>query len=288
MRDFYETLGISKNASDSEIKAAYRKQALKWHPDRNKSAEAEARFKEINKAYEVLSDSKKREMYNQYGPTAFERGGMPGAGGKTHTYREGPFTYTYSTWGGGESPFEGFDFGGFSDPFEIFEQFFGFQSPFSRDRGQQRYAYHIVLDFEEAIHGIEKEIKIDGKTKKVKIPAGVDSGSRIRFKDFDLHVEVKPHPYFRRDGQDIYYEKEISYPEATLGGVIEVPTLEGNVRLKVRRGTRSGTIVRLQNQGIPYPGSLRKGDQYVVFKIQVPERISQKAKRLLEDLQKEL
>ncbi len=117
--DYYEILGVSKNATLDEIKAAYRKQALKWHPDRNKSPEAVEKFKEINKAFEVLSDPKKREIYDQYGEAAFKPGGFPGAGSQTYTYREGPFTYTYTTSGEG-FPFEDFDFGGFSDPFEIF------------------------------------------------------------------------------------------------------------------------------------------------------------------------
>lgn len=287
MADYYEILGVSRNATQEEIKSAYRKQALKWHPDRNKSPEALERFKEINKAYEVLSDPKKREIYDQYGEAAFRPGGgFGGTGGTTYTYREGPFTYTYTTSGEG-FPFD-FDFGGFSDPFEIFEQFFGFQSPFSRSRRQRRDLYEAVLTFDEAVKGTEKEIVIKGERKKIKIPAGVDDGTRIRFSDFDLRVRVKPHPYFKREGQDIYYEKEISYPMAVLGGVVEVPTIEGKVKLKVRAGTKPNTILRLQGKGIPYPHSSRRGDQYVVFKIKVPERVSPKAKKLLQDLEKEL
>jgi len=110
---------------------------------------------------------------------------------------------------------------------------------------------------------------------------------RIRFSDFDIVVNVKPHPYFKRDGQDVYLEKNISYPTAVLGGTIEAETVEGIVKLRVRPGTQSGTAVRLQGQGIPFPNSNRKGDQYVVFKIQVPDKVSIKAKKLLEELQKE-
>ena len=283
MSDYYDILGVSKNASANEIKTAYRKQALKWHPDRNKSTGAAEKFKEINKAFEVLSDPKKKEIYDQYGESAFERGGFghPGAGG-SQTYQQGPFTYTYTT--------EGFDFGGFSDPFEIFEQFFGFQSPFSGGRRGQhrREVYEIELTFDEAVHGTKKETVIKGDNKSIKIPAGVDNGTRIRFSDFDLQVRVKPHPYFRREGQDIYFEKEILYPLAILGGVIEVPTINGMVKLKVRSGTQSGTAVRLREQGIPYPNSYKKGDQYVIFKIHTPERVSSRAKKLLEELQKEI
>lgn len=286
MADYYDILGVSKNASDAEIKTAYRKLALKWHPDRNKSPEAPEKFKEVNKAYEVLSDSKKKEVYDQYGSEAFERGRYGGPQGRT--YQEGPFTYTYTSTGG-PNPFEGMDFGGFSDPFEIFEQFFGFQSPFSGSRRQpRRDVYQIELTFDEAVHGTKKETVIKGDHKTIKIPAGVDSGMRIRFSDFDLEIRVKPHPYFRREGQDIYFEKEISYPFAALGGVVEVPTIHGMVKLKVRQGTQSGTTVRLKDQGVPFPNSYKKGDEYVIFKIQTPDRLSPKAKKILEELQKEL
>lgn len=287
--DYYEILGVSKNASAAEIKAAYRKQALKWHPDRNKSSEATAKFKEVNKAFEVLSDAKKKEVYDQYGESAFERGGFGGAGQPGHTYREGPFTYTYTTSGGG-SPFEGFDFGGFSDPFEIFEQFFGFQSPFSggRRRSPRREVYEINLTFDEAVHGVKKETVIKGERKIIKIPAGVDDGTRIRFSDFDLRVAVRPHPEFKREGQDLYLEKEISYPHAVLGGVVEVSTIDGQVKLKIRPGTKSGTTVRLRGQGVPYPNSSKRGDEYVIFRINVPERVSAKGKKLLEELVSEL
>lgn len=288
MVDYYEILGVSKNATDAEIKVAYRKQALKWHPDRNKSAEANGKFKEINKAFEVLSDPKKKEIYDQYGAEAFEKGGFPGAGTGAYTYRQGPFTYTYSSSSGEGFPFEGFDFGGFSDPFEIFEQFFGFQSPFSRGRRARRDIYELELSFNEAVRGVEKTTVIKGDRKTIKIPAGVDDGMRIRFTDFDVQVRVKPHEYFKREGQDIYLEKEISYPLAVLGGVVEVPTIDGQVKLKVRPGTQSGVAVRLRGQGIPYPNSSRRGDQYVIYKIKVPDRVSGKGRKLLEELREEI
>lgn len=286
MADYYEILGVSRNATLDEIKAAYRKQALKWHPDKNKSPEATERFKQINKAFEVLSDPKKREIYDQYGEAAFERGGFAGGGPQTYTYREGPFTYTYTTSGGG-FPFD-FDFEGFSDPFEIFEQFFGFQSPFSRARRQRRDLYEATLTFDEAVKGVEKEVVIKGERKKIKIPAGVDNETRIRFSDFDLRVKVLPHKFFRREGQDIYFEKEISYPQAVLGAVIEVPTIDGNVKLKVRPGTQPGTLIRLKGRGVVYPNSNHRGDQYIILKVKIPEKISSKAKKLLQELEREL
>lgn len=286
MADFYEVLGVSKNASAGEIKAAYRKQALKWHPDRNKSEGAADKFKEINKAYEVLSDAKKKQVYDQYGPEAFEHGSgqsAPGGG-----YQQGPFTYTYSNYSGEGSPFEGVDFGGFSDPFQIFEQFFGFGSSSSGRRQKQRSVYEVQLDFDEAVHGVEKEVEMNGDRKKIKIPAGVDQGMRIRFSDFDLMLNIRPHKYFKREGQDIYFEKQISYPKAVIGGTVEVPTISGSVKLKVRPGTQSGAAVRLRGEGIPHPNSNRKGDQYVIYKIIVPDRISSNGKKLLEELDREL
>lgn len=285
MSDYYEVLGVSKNATDPEIKAAYRRLALKWHPDRNKTVEAADKFKEINKAFEVLSDPKKKEMYDQYGDSAFKQGGFGG--------QQGPFTYTYTNFGGEGSegsPFENVDFGGFSDPFEIFEQFFGFQSPFSGGgrRRARREVYEINLSFEDAVHGVTKETVIKGGHKSIKIPPGVDNGTTIRFSDFDLQVRVRPHQRFRREGQDIYLEKEISYPTAVLGGVVNVETIDGSINLRVRPGTKPGSTVRLQGQGVPYPNSNRRGDEYVIYKIQVPERISSKAKKILEELQSEI
>lgn len=289
MTDYYEVLGVSKSATDQEIKTAYRKQALKWHPDRNKEAGAAEKFKEINKAFEVLSNPQKKQMYDQYGESAFKGGSAGGTPGGGQYYQEGPFK-VYTNFGGEGNPFENMDFGGFSDPFDIFEQFFGFQSPFG-GRGRQRHqrdVYETRLTFEEAVNGVKKDVVVKGETKTIKIPAGVDEGMRIRFSDFDLLIHVKPHPYFKRQGQDIYFEKEIPYTLAVLGGTVEVPTVSGMVKLKVRSGTESGTTVRLRGQGVSHPQSYHKGDQYVVFKIVVPSRISSKAKRLLEELEGEI
>jgi len=286
MSDYYDLLGISKSASDAEIKSAYKKQALKWHPDRNKSPDATSKFKEINKAYEVLSTPSKKQMYDQYGESAFERGG-PGSASAGQGDPSNPF----SGFGGFSSQgFENVDFGGFSDPFEIFEQFFGFQSPFSRGgrSRQRRQVFEIELTFDEAVHGTQKDTVIKGETKSIKIPAGVDNGMAIRFSDFDLHVKVKPHAYFKRDGQDIHFEKEISYTLAVLGGTVDVPTIDGMVKLKVRPGTASGTTVRLHGQGVVHPNSNRRGDQYVVYKINVPSHISSRGRKLLEELKEEI
>lgn len=285
--DFYTVLGVSKTASAAEIKSAYRKLALKWHPDRNKSAEATTKFKEINKAYEVLSDIKKKEVYDQVGHDGFARGGYGSAANQAgQGYQQGPFSYSYSSSAG--NPFEGFDpsqFGGFSDPFEIFEQFFGFQN--GGQRRQRRPVYSLKLTFREAVNGVEKDVSIDGKRRSVKVPAGINDGNRVRFNEFDLLVAVEPDKTFRREGQDLYVEQDLSYAIAVLGGTVEVLTLSGRIKLKVRKGTESGTLVRLKDEGVVYPNTSRKGNLYVVFKIRIPEKVSGKAKKLLEELQKE-
>jgi DnaJ-class molecular chaperone len=290
MASYYETLGVAKGASDADIKSAYRKKALEWHPDRNKTEGAADKFKEINRAYEVLSDKNKREIYDQVGHDSYTRSGGAGAPGAGYGYQQGPFSYSYSSNSNGANPFEGMnvDFDG-ANPFDIFEQFFGSQSPFGGgQRRKPRNLYQITLSFDEAIKGIERKFKIEGNDKTIKIPAGVDDGMRIRFNEFDIQVRVGRHPYFRRDGQDVYYEKQISFPQAVLGDTVEVPTLRKPVMLKIRPGTAHGTLVRLRSEGIPYPNSNRRGDMYVVYKIAVPSKLSGKAKKLMEELKKEM
>jgi DnaJ-class molecular chaperone len=293
-RDYYDILGVPKKASKDEIRKAYRKQALEWHPDRNKSSEAEKKFKEINEAYEVLSDAEKKAAYDQFGHAAFTPGGgfagrgpfagggAPG-GGYTRTYRQGPFTYTYTTYGGGSagSPFEGVDF---SDPFEIFEQFFGGGSPF-RSRAAQVPRYGLSLSFDEAVHGCEKEVSLDGKKRKIKIPAGVTDGSRIRFGDFYVSIDVKPDRVFKREGDDLIVNVSLPLTLAILGGVIKVPTIVGELKLRIRPGTQPGTMVRLRGKGVPHLRRGGRGDQYVRLQIQIPEKLSRKQKELIKEFE---
>ena len=287
--DYYELLGLKKGATDAEIKAAYRKQALEWHPDRNKTAGAAERFKEINKAYEVLSNPQKKQMYDQYGKEGFERGGFGRA--SSGAQQQGPFQYTYTSNYGGGNPFEGM--GGFegSDPFDIFEQFFGFggNAGFGGRARKKRDVYQLELSFLEAVRGVTKETVIKGKSKSIKIPAGVDDGMRIRFDEFDVLVRVQPDARFKREGQDIYLEHTISYATAVLGGEITIDTFDGPIKLKVRPGTKSGTHVRLRGHGIVHPQQpSHKGDLYVIYSIAVPEKVSHHAKELLDELAKEL
>lgn len=286
--DYYDVLGISKNASADEIKKAYRKQALAWHPDRHKDnkEEAEKKFKEINEAYQVLSDSQKKSAYDQYGHAAFtpgggfaNQGGFPGQGG-SQSGKYGPFTYTYTSTGGG-SPFSGFDFG---DPFDIFEQFFG-GSPFRQSRQVPRYG--ITIDFMEAIKGVQKEVEINGKKRKIRIPAGVDEGSRINFKDFILSINVRPHDVFEREGNDIFLKFGIPFSLATLGGEIKVPTVNDEVKIKIRPGTQSGTMLRLRGKGVQSPHGRGKGDEYVKIFVTVPEKLTRDQKTIINTLKEE-
>jgi len=286
--DYYDILGVSKSASADEIKKAYRKQALEWHPDRHKDDKenAERRFKEINEAYQVLSDFQKKSAYDQYGHSAFSPGGVPGGFGGADTPfsqggQYGPFTYTYTTRRGGEgNPFAGFDFG---DPFEIFEQFFGGGTPFGRARSTPRYS--ITIDFMEAVGGVSKEVSIGGKKRKIKIPAGVYEGVRINFGDFMLSVNIKPHSLFEREDDDIYVTVKIPYSLAILGGEIEIPTVDGEVKIRIRSGTQPGTVVRLRGRGVVHLHGRGRGDQYVRLSILVPEKLTKDQKKFAEELQ---
>ena len=281
--DYYDILGVSKSASADEIKKAYRKQALEWHPDTHKGDKeaAEKRFKEINEAYQVLGDSNKRSQYDQFGSAGpqgnpFAGGGNPFAGGQGS-----PFTYTYST--GGQSPFGNADFG---DPFDIFESFFGGASPFG-GRRQQVPRYSLTIDFMEAVKGVSKEVSINGKNRTIKIPAGIYEGATIDFGDFRLSVNIKPHKMFERQDDDIYVSVAIPFSLAVMGGEIKVPTVEDEIKIKVRPGTQSGTMMRLREQGVAHLHGRGKGDEYVKINIVVPEKLSRNQKCLLEEMKQE-
>lgn len=281
-QDYYTILGVSKTASLDEIKKAYRRLALECHPDRNKSKEAEEKFKEITKAYEVLSSDDKRKMYDQVGHAAFEQGAggqgpFGGAGGFGGQY--GPFTY--STNGQGFD----FDFGGYSDPFEIFEQFFGGASPFGRR--ERRPVYQATISFMEAAKGAEKEVSIDGKRQKIKIPAGVNNGSRIRFENYDIVINVLSDSRFTRQDYDIISEKEISFVQAALGGEITVATIDGDLKIRIPEGTQPGALIRLNRRGIPHLRGSGRGNHYVRIKVVVPKKLTKNQKDLLEAFQKE-
>lgn len=287
-KDYYQILGVKKDATALDIKKAYRKLALEYHPDRNKGKEAEEKFKELSKAYEVLSDPQKRQAYDQFGAAAFEQGaagqqgpfgGNPFGGGQGGQY--GPFSYTYSTGGNAGD----FDFGGFSDPFEIFSQFFGGGSPFGQR--QRKPVYSLAIDFMEAVKGVQKSVKIGEKNQNIKIPAGVDNGSRISFGDYDVVIDVRPDKKFRREGYDVITEQEISFSQAVLGDVINIETIYGGVKLRIPAGTQLDTVIRLAQKGVSHIRGSGKGNHYVRIKITIPKNISGRQKELLKEFDQE-
>jgi molecular chaperone DnaJ len=345
-RDYYEVLGVPRSASADDLKKAYRRLARQYHPDVNKEPEAEDRFKEINEAYEVLSDTDKRARYDRFGHAGVQNGGT-GAGG-----------------------FEGFGFG--ID--DIFESFFGgMRTGAAAGRRPQRgpdLRHDLTISFEEAVFGAEKEIEasrhevcpvcggtgakpgtspircrecngtgevrhvqrsilgsfvnvttcprcrgtgeeiptpcpecmgqkrvIRSRHLSVKIPAGVDSGTRIRLTgegelgtmggppgDLYVFVTVEPHLFFVRRDNDIFLELSINVAQAALGDHVKVPTLDGDEELTIPAGTQTGETIRLRNKGVPYLRRSGRGDEVVVVTVAVPTRLSEKQRELFEEL----
>jgi len=276
-KDYYETLGVKKGVSDSEIKSAYRNLARKHHPDVDKSSGAHEKFKEINEAYQVLSDTKKKQAYDQFGHAAFDQGAGFGAGAG-----QGAGGYRTYTWGQGQNGAD-FDFGGFSDPFDIFEMFFGGQSPFGNRARTPRYV--MTLRFMEAVKGVEREVELDGKRTKVKLPAGVDDGTEIRFTNYIIVCEVQPDPKFERRGYDIFTDKELSFSEAALGTTAEIETVDGKVKIKIPSGTQPNTQIRLGGRGVPRLRGSGRGDHYVRIVIKVPTKLNRHQRDLLEEFE---
>lgn len=348
-RDYYETLGVAKGASADEVKRAYRNLARKFHPDVNKEAGSADKFKEINEAYQVLSDPQKRSQYDYYG----EAGSQQGAGG-FGGFGQGGF-------GGSEN------YGDFGD---LFDMFFGGAGRAQHRTGPERgddLRYDVRLTLEEAAKGIEKELEIvhytacatckgsgakpgtspvrcekcggsgqikraqrtvlgsfmqvtpcptcqgkgttiqhpcpnchgNGKEKKkhvvsVKIPAGIDSGSRLRVPgagnagnrggepgDLYIFITVDPHPRFNRDGANLYYRTSISFVQAILGDEIIIPAIDGDTKLKIPAGIQPNTNLRLKEKGLPHLGRKGKGDLFVLVEVKIPEKITAEQAELL-------
>lgn len=280
--DYYDILGVSKSASAEEVKKAYRKQALEWHPDRHQDDKeaAEKRFKEINEAYQILSNPQKKTAYDNYGHDAFTPGGGNPFAGGFQGGQSGPFTYTYQT--GGENPFGNADFG---DPFDIFESFFGGGNPFGQGRVRQQVPrYSIGLTFMEAVKGVSKEVDVGGKRRKIKIPAGIYEGATIDFGDFRLSVNIKPDKLFERQDDDIYVSVAIPFSLAVLGGEIKIPTIENEIKIRIRPGTQSGTMMRLHEQGVAHLHGRGKGDEYIRINVLIPEKLNKEQKNIIEEM----
>lgn len=274
-RDYYDILGVNKQATTAEIKSAYRKLAIKWHPDKNQDKqEAEKKFKEINEAYEILSNTEKKKTYDQFGHAAFD----PSMGGNPYSQagrQSGPFTYSYSSGGQGVNVEDLFGGSGYSDPFQVFQDFFG-------GRRQAKPHYSMKIEFMDAVNGVEKTIVHQGKQHTIKVPPGADDGTRIRFNEFDISINVKTHPDFKRNNYDIYLEKEIPFTTAILGGNITVPTLDKDLKLKIRPGTQPNTSIRLSGKGIKHLRSNRHGDFYIRLIITLPTRLTRAQKQALQ------
>jgi curved DNA-binding protein len=310
-KDYYKILGLSKTASQDDIKKAFKKLAFKYHPDKNPGdKKSEDHFKDVNEAYAVLSDEKKRRQYDQFGSSGFHQ--------------------RYSQ----EDIFRGFDardifsemgFGG-----DIFGTIFGGGKSGGRRRGgtvnmedlfggrggvgfggRQAYAQKgqdftmdLFVDFLEAVNGSEKTIDymFDGSRRqvKVRIPAGISSGQKLRLAgkggeagpgmppgDLYLTIQVHEHPFFKRDGDDIILSREIKLSEAVLGTTIEVPTLQETKQMKVPAGIQNNTKMRLRGYGIPRFGKTGKGDQLVQITVAVPRDITPQQRKLFEELARE-
>lgn len=320
-KDYYEVLGAKKTATEDEIKKAYRKLAMKYHPDRNPgNKQAEERFKEINEAYAVLSDQGKRQQYDQFGPSGFKQRfsqeDIFRGFDISDLFKDLRFSNNdvFSRIFGGARRGAKVHYGNYED---LFGQKRGpapdFGDMFSgggyQDRGPipqkgQDIQYELNLTFQEAALGCEKKIKIpkEGKMEEVivTIPPGIESGKRLRLAkkgmeggrgvspgDLYLKVHVAEHPLFKREGSDITVEKEIKISEALLGTAIEVPTLDGSKHIKVPPGTQSHSRIRLKGFGLPNLQGGGKGDEYVRIQIKSPKNLTEKQKKLAEELKKE-
>ena len=300
-RDYYKVLGVSRDATADEIKKAYRRLARKYHPDVSKEADAEERFKEIQEAYEVLKDPEKRAAYDQLGSNW--KAGDP--------FRPPPGWASGFEFGGArgvhEPPFEGFS--------DFFSALFGGGSPFStmgaRRRSGRDHHARIEIDLEEAYHGVTRTLELkrpelqpdgslDVKVRRVRvnIPAGVTDGQSVRLVgqgepapeggrpgDLYLEIRIRPHRLFQSDGRDVTLTLPIAPWEAALGASVTVPTLGGNVEMRIPPGAQSGQKLRLRGRGLP---GNPPGDQYVQLKVIVPRADTPQARELYERMQREL
>ncbi|MFO8101420.1 MAG: DnaJ C-terminal domain-containing protein [Dehalococcoidia bacterium] len=283
-KDYYQILGINRDASEKEIKQAYRKLARKYHPDVNPGDKSsEAKFKEVNEAYEVLSDSEKRKKYDRFGDQWQYADQFAGAGTQ-NPFGQGNIHFDFGDMGGG---------GGFESIFgDLFGGFGGGGATGTRTRPQRKRAteHPVEITLEEAFAGTTRLIDVGGKRLEARIPAGVDDGSKVHLKqpsgDIYLVISVRPHKQFERKGNDLHVEVPVPLTDAVLGGEIEVPTLMGKkLALKIPPETQNGKSFRLSKQGMPRlnkPGE--RGDLFARIRIVLPTNLSEKEKELFEEL----
>ena len=292
-QNLYETLGVARDADADALRKAYRKLAKKFHPDANPDDKAaEERFKEISRAYDVLSDPEKRRAYDEFGDIALQAGFDANAARRAQADFGQAFRGTHG-------PGFDFEFGESGGMDDLLGRMFGGGARgrggrFGRDMRGADVEAELELEFLEAAHGGEKKLTLSfaggGETVTVRIPRGVADGGRIRLPgkggpgvgngprgDLYATIRVRPHPFFRRDGRDVLVDVPISVSEAIRGAQIEVPTLDGRATVAVPPGTDSGRKLRLRGKGVPDPGGGPAGDLYVVVQIRVPKQLGDAA-----------
>jgi curved DNA-binding protein len=314
--DYYKVLGVDRGASVDDIKKAYRKLALKHHPDRNPSDKkrSEEKFKEISEAYAVLTDAEKRKQYDEFGTDAFRQKFTQEDIFRDFDINDILRGFGFGNLGGEYTRFGGSAGGGgrrraYSqrkvDPYaEMFgEQAYGRrEAPSSKD---QDIEYNLSITLEESVIGAEKKLSLKkgdmSEEVSVKIPAGISSGKKLRLAgkglqgpyggpagDLYLNISVLPHPIFSRDGDDLYVEKTVSYSQACLGSTIDVPTLRsGSKRVKIPPGTQSNTKIRLKGFGVPHLKGEGHGDQFIRIFVDVPKKMTAKQAELVKKLSEE-
>lgn len=308
-RDLYSILGVPKTADEDAIKKAYRKLAVKHHPDKSPGKASEAKFKEINQAYDVLGDAKKRSLYDEFGDVSLSQGFDPERARAMRDFQSrggrSPFGGASPFGGGGGQPFEvNFEdlfgrgnVGGGSGVGDLGDLFGGMgRGARARPRKGQDIESPVTIDFAQAVKGTELHLQAeDGDAITVRIPPGADEGNRLRVPghggpgnprgDLYLVIHVRPHPTFRREGDDLYVDVPLTPVEAYRGGKVRVPTPDGEVNLKVPVHAQSGQLSRLRGKGVARKGK-EPGDLYVRFLVHIPTTESPEIEAAIEALEK--